>query len=613
MRSFLLAALLLANPAPPPANQSPCLTEATASVTAVDVPSGIGFAPAEIRERIAWSSVAEQYLVCEVKAGNITELLVTESGATVATMRDGDQVESLLDTERAAWFVAFAAGNGVIVSASSVPKVDLTAAIPSGGSDTSPLGLLVFALVVVGSIAGAIWYRRTRRAKQVAVAGVAETARVRRSDVPETRFSDVAGCKEAIEDLAEMVDVLKHPERYTALGARAPKGALLVGPPGTGKTLLARAVAGEAGVPFFSAAGSDFVEMYVGVGAKRVREVFDKAKRAGRAIVFIDELDAVGRRRNSGVSSSGDQEHENTLIALLNELDGFKASGVVVLAATNRPDVLDPALCRPGRLDRQIHVGLPDVAERAQVLAVHARNKAFADDIALDVIARRTPGFSGAQLEQVCNEAALIAARAGAATILEEHLHAAVEYVAMGRARRSATVSTEDREVTAWHEAGHTVAALKTPHADLPVAVSIIPRGQTGGATWMTGSESQIISRASLRARLVVALAGRAAEERLLDGEHTAGAANDLEQATEVARAMVERFGMTEHGLVVQPSSADTTGAVDALLRTAFDEARRVLETHAELLAAIATALLENDDLTAADLAVLEQRHAIGA
>jgi cell division protease FtsH len=377
--------------------------------------------------------------------------------------------------------------------------------------------------------------------------------------------------------------------------------------------LLARAVAGEAGVPFFSAAGSDFVEMYVGVGAKRVRDVFERAKKEERAIIFIDEIDAVGRKRQDRALSGGEQESENTLIAILNELDGFKSSGVIVLAATNRPDVLDPALCRPGRLDRRVHVGLPDTRERESILKVHLRNKPLSSEVDLPSIASRTPGVSGAQLEQICNEAALLAARNASLSITQEHLNAAVEYTSMGRARKSASVSEHDRQVTAWHEAGHALAALLIPEAPDPVAVSITPRGQAGGVTWMEGKDSHLTTRAELRAQLSVALAGRAAEEFLLDGEHTAGAFSDLQQASEIARHMVDRFGMTGRGLLVRSSSEGSDSDVEAegLLQTAMTDVRQLLRDNSAALEAIATRLLEIDDMTGdevRDLAALGSR-----
>lgn len=542
-------------------------------------------------------------------AGNVKEIVFSKEGTAIATLSSGERVPFSSDSKTGAWLAAYAASKGVAVSSAAAPNLKIERKTRS----SSPMKLWQMSLfwgcllVVVGVCV--VRYRRFHKRAKVAASGSSGvTTSVKRggTPVPETRFSDVAGCKEAIEDLREIVDVLKNPERFGALGARAPKGALLVGPPGTGKTLLARAVAGEAGVPFFSAAGSDFVEMYVGVGARRVRDVFEKAKKAGRAIVFIDEIDAVGRKRGENATTGGETEHENTLIALLNELDGFQSSNVVVLAATNRPDVLDPALCRPGRLDRRVHVGLPDVVERAQILGVHTTGKPLGEGVSLEAVARRTAGMSGAQLEHVCNEAALIAARSAAARVEQHHLFEAVEYVAMGRPRRSSTVTAEDREVTAWHEAGHAVVALKHPHADPPIAVSIVPRGQAGGVTWMATRDTQILSRSDLRARLVVALGGRAAEEVLLNGEYTAGAASDLAQATEIAQAMVDRFGMTDRGLSVRPlGSDDSSLRVDVLLAEALGEARGLLNANLDLVKKMVEALLEQDDLDEAGIAAL--------
>lgn len=613
--SFAVAAPALAEPPIAEPDQAvSCLEKFQSDTASAEVPGGFVAGSPLYRDDLLWKTAGFTYVVCEVQAGRVSSLLFLEDLKAAAVLDDGTRLEFTVDPKRVGWLASLAVDNDVELKATErldIPKP--TSSLPAGES-FSLAGLLVLcascvvlALLVIG------WRRRRKQSERVVVQATQDQrpGRGRSSDVPETKFSDVAGCKEAIEDLKEMVEVLRHPERFRAVGARPPKGALLVGPPGTGKTLLARAVAGEAEVPFFAAAGSDFVEMYVGVGARRVRDVFEKAKKAGRAIVFIDEIDAVGRKRSEGAVSGGEQEHENTLISLLNELDGFRDSQVVVLAATNRPDVLDAALTRPGRLDRRVHVGLPDVRERAEVLRVHSRNKPLEEGVSLDALARRTPGMSGAQLEQVCNEAALLAARAARPKISQGDLSAAVEYVAMGRARRSAVVSETDRLLTAWHEAGHAVAALRVPGAEPPVAVSIIPRGQAGGVTWTAAPDSQLLSREQLRARLVVALAGRSAEERLLGGEHTAGAASDLEHATELARAMVTRFGMTGRGLAVRSGSSDSASddAVEALLQEAHATAATVLESSSALLDALVTSLLASDDLDEDDLRRLDAAH----
>lgn len=435
-------------------------------------------------------------------------------------------------------------------------------------------------------------------------------------EAPETRFTDVAGCDEAIEDMQELVEFLKDPSRFKKTGAKPPRGALLVGPPGTGKTLLARAVAGEAGVPFYSAAGSDFVEMYVGVGAKRIRELFAKAKKHEEgAIIFIDEIDAVGRARASRNDVSNNTEGENTLNALLVEMDGFEASKVIVLGATNREDMLDKALTRPGRLDRKIQVPLPDRVGRIKILQVHASNKPFEGNVDWDLVARRTPGMSGAELASVVNEACLVAAREHRDTVSNKDLDAAIATVAMGKPRHSAIVSEHDRLVTAWHEAGHTVVAMILPDADDPVSVSIIPRGPAGGVTWMSQGDDIFLTRKRAFARLVVAMGGRAAEEMLLDGEFTSGPHGDLTAATQTALAMVTQYGMTDMGLMVRSEGFLSTGAkltddtvveVEKLLAEALNFARETLRSHRELLTHIVEELLENDTLTQEDLLLIK-------
>lgn len=597
-----------------PDEQTPADCVAEFEKQAGTAPDGarIGMLGSVMREDAVWNRYGPDYLACELKAGHVVRMLFLEASGVSAELAGGQRIELTLPDGRVGWFAATAAAAGVELQ--TTDRLPIPAPVAgSGDSRSSAPGRWTFAISTIFLAAlGLLWYRRRSRTKGlVRVSGTSSKSAARGSDVPETRFSDVAGCKEAIEDLQEIVDALRYPERFRAVGARTPKGALLVGPPGTGKTLLARAVAGEAGVPFFAAAGSDFVEMYVGVGARRVRDVFERARKAGRAIVFIDEIDAVGRRRSEGAVSGGDQEHENTLISLLNELDGFKDTQVVLLAATNRPDVLDPALIRPGRLDRRVQVGLPDVREREEILAVHSRGKPLAEDVSLATLARRTPGMSGAQLEQVCNEAALVAARADRTSINSADFDDAVAYVVMGRARRSAQVTELDRRVTAWHEAGHTVAALRVPFAEAPVAVSIVPRGVAGGVTWTPGSDSQILTRDQLRARLVVALAGRAAEELLLGGEFTAGASGDLEQATQMARAMVDRLGMTGRGLAVRTQAPSDLSdvAVEQLLQDALQGATAVLSANRDLLEAIAAALLERDDLGEEDLRELSDTH----
>ena len=424
--------------------------------------------------------------------------------------------------------------------------------------------------------------------------------------IPTVTFADVAGCEEAMEDLSEIVDFLKNPERFERLGAKIPRGALLVGPPGTGKTLLARAVAGESKVPFFAMSGSDFVEMYVGVGPARVRELFTKARatEGGKAIVFIDEIDAVARSRSMSTKQNANDERENTLNALLHELDGFARSNVILLAATNRVDILDPAIIRPGRLDRKIQVPNPDRRGREKILAVHVDGKPLAKDVDLAAIARRTPGMSGADLAQIANEAAIEAARRGLKSINAACFSAAVALVAMGRARRSALVTDRDRLITAYHEAGHTVCALVHPDASNPAGVSITPRGHAGGITWMNGTDDQYMARTQASAQLVVALGGRAGEELLLDGEFTQGPSSDLERATQLATHMVTRYGMTRRGLSVRAGDPDAVSheVIEELLSEALDQARTLLVEHRTLFVAIVEQLLEHETLEGDDL-----------
>ena len=361
-----------------------------------------------------------------------------------------------------------------------------------------------------------------------------------------TTFADVAGADEEKEELREIVEFLKNPSKYNTLGARIPKGVLLVGPPGTGKTLLARAVAGEAGVPFFSISGSDFVEMFVGVGASRVRDLFDKAKKNHPCIIFIDEIDAVGRQRGAGLGG-GHDEREQTLNQLLVEMDGFGANeGVIMIAATNRPDILDPALMRPGRFDRQVMVGYPDIKGREEILRVHAKGKPLAPDVVLSTIAKSTAGFTGADLENLLNEAALLAARKNHKAITMEEIEEATIKVVVGTEKKSRVMSEKEKKLTAYHEAGHAIATYYCKSQDPVHQISIIPRGMAGGYTMHLPTEDRSYkSRNEMKEELVVLLGGRVAEALVLDDIST-GASNDIERATKIARAMVMKYGMSE-------------------------------------------------------------------
>jgi len=376
-------------------------------------------------------------------------------------------------------------------------------------------------------------------------------ARVQMEPQTQITFSDVAGIEQAKLELTEVVDFLKNADRFTAIGAKIPKGVLLVGPPGTGKTLLAKAVAGEAGVPFFSISGSEFVEMFVGVGASRVRDLFEQAKSSAPCIVFIDEIDAVGRQRGAGLGG-GNDEREQTLNQLLTEMDGFEGNtGIIIIAATNRPDVLDAALLRPGRFDRQVVVDRPDYAGRLEILNVHARGKSLSQDVDLEKIARRTPGFTGADLSNLLNEGAILAARRNLTEISMDEVNDAIDRVLAGPEKKDRVMSEKRKELVAYHEAGHALVGALMPDYDPVQKISIIPRGGAGGLTWFTPSEdrmdSGLYSRVYLQNQMAVALGGRIAEEIIFgDEEVTTGASNDLQQVARVARQMVTRFGMSD-------------------------------------------------------------------
>ncbi len=387
-------------------------------------------------------------------------------------------------------------------------------------------------------------------------------------------FDDVAGIEEAKEELQEVVTFLKKPERFTAVGARIPKGVLLVGPPGTGKTLLAKAIAGEAGVPFFSISGSEFVEMFVGVGASRVRDLFKKAKENAPCIIFIDEIDAVGRQRGAGIGG-GNDEREQTLNQLLTEMDGFEGNtGIIIIAATNRPDVLDSALLRPGRFDRQIGVDAPDIKGRLEILDVHARNKKLADEVSLESIARRTPGFTGADLANLLNEAAILAARRRKEAIEMAEINDAVDRVVAGM-EGTPLVDSKSKRLIAYHEVGHAMVGTLMKYHDPVQKVTLVPRGQARGLTWFMPSEEQgLISRAQIMARITGALGGRAAEDVIFgDAEVTTGAGNDLQQVTAMARQMVTRFGMSDLGpLSLEGQSSEVFLGRDLMTRSEYSE-----------------------------------------
>ena len=438
------------------------------------------------------------------------------------------------------------------------------------------------------------------------------------SDDNKVTFKDVAGLKEEKEEVKELIDFLKNPKKFQKLGARIPKGVLLFGPPGTGKTLLAKAVAGEANVPFYFISGSDFVELFVGVGASRVRDMFQQAKRTAPCLIFIDEIDAVGRQRGSGIGG-GHDEREQTLNQLLTEMDGFGANeGIIIIAATNRPDVLDPALLRPGRFDRQITVSLPDVKGREEILGVHARNKKLAKGVTLEALSKRTVGFSGADLENLLNEAALLAVRRNKEEITMSEVDEATDRVLMGPAKTSRKYTEEDRKLVAFHEAGHAVIGIKLPNASDVEKVTIIPRGTAGGYNMMLPQEKLCNTKNDLLEQITGLLGGRASEE-VTFGEITTGAQNDFEKATKIARAMVTEYGMSDLGPMqlesdsgsvflgrdynkVQHFSNEVANEIDMEMRKIInkchDDATKIIKQNKDLLKLIAETLLEYETLT---------------
>ncbi|WP_018924746.1 ATP-dependent zinc metalloprotease FtsH [Salsuginibacillus kocurii] len=447
-------------------------------------------------------------------------------------------------------------------------------------------------------------------------------AKMYQEDKKKARFKDVAGADEEKQELVEVVEFLKDPRKFASIGARIPKGVLLVGPPGTGKTLLGRAVAGEAGVPFFSISGSDFVEMFVGVGASRVRDLFENAKKNAPCIIFIDEIDAVGRQRGAGVGG-GHDEREQTLNQLLVEMDGFGANeGIIIIAATNRSDVLDPALLRPGRFDRQITVGLPDVNGREQVLGVHAKNKPLADDVNLQSVAQRTPGFSGADLENLLNEAALVAARADSTEIHMVHVEEAIDRVVAGPAKKSRVISEKEKNIVAHHEAGHTVVGVKLRNADMVHKVTIVPRGQAGGYAVMLPKEDRyFMTKPELLDKIVGLLGGRVAEEVMFD-EVSTGAHNDFQRATNIARKMVTEYGMSEKLGPLQFGSGsggqvflgrdiqndqnysdaiahEIDTEIQRIIKECYERCKEILTEHKDKLELVAEKLLEIETLDA--------------
>lgn len=514
--------------------------------------------------------------------------------------------------------------NGAIVEEWADGGVDITMADPNSGSVWSEV--MYFGVIILIGIAFIFIMRQSMGAG--AKTNTFAKSKARATTNIKVRFSDVAGAEEEKEELAEIVDFLKNPKKFNTLGARTPKGVLLVGPPGTGKTLFAKAVAGEAEVPFFSASGSDFVEMFVGVGASRVRDLFENAKKNAPCIIFIDEIDAVGRQRGAGLGG-GNDEREQTLNQILVQMDGFEGNdGVIVMAATNRADILDPALMRPGRFDRQVYVNLPDVKGREAILKVHARNKPLAPDVNFKTVARMTSGFSGADLANLLNEAAILAARKGKQFIGNIELYEGINKVLMGPQKKSRVVTESDKRCTAYHESGHAILAKLCPHCDPVHEVSIIPRGNAAGYTMTRpDSDDNDVSVNKIKDMICMILGGRAAEEIVIQ-DVTTGASNDLQKVTDLARKMITQWGMSKKlGLVAYSDDApvfigrnyeskkiyseETANAIDEEIRTIVDEAHeravKLLTENRSILDNMARTLVEKETIYTEEVDLLMQ------
>jgi cell division protease FtsH len=555
------------------------------------------------------------------KSGQVEMVRIAQDNPKAeVTLKDGARVA-----------VSLPAADPDLLKILEASGVDVVVSSPSNnGQVLSVLSTFLFPLLLLGGLFFLLRRAQSGPGNQAMNFGKSK-ARVQMESQTKTTFQDVAGVDEAKLELAEVVDFLKNQERFDALGAKIPKGVLLVGPPGTGKTLLAKAIAGEAGVPFFSISGSEFVEMFVGVGAARVRDLFEQAKKNAPCIIFIDEIDAVGRQRGAGLGG-GNDEREQTLNQLLTEMDGFEGNtGIIIVAATNRPDVLDAALLRPGRFDRQVVVDRPDFKGRQEILKVHARGKALVN-VDLERIARRTPGFTGADLSNLLNEAAILAARRNLTEISMDEINDAIDRVMVGPEKRSRMIAEKTKKLVAYHEVGHALVGRFMPNHDPVQKITIVPRGMANGLTWFIPNDEQMTTRAQLMDQMATALGGRIAEELIYGAkEVTTGASNDLERVASMARQMITRFGMSERlGPIALGSqggnmflgrdftqgrdfSEETAAAIDDEVRKLIDQAYRrarlVLSDNLPLLHKITEALLEKETVDAAEMEEIIEAH----
>ncbi len=570
-------------------------------------------------------TISYSELVVQIESNNVKSLSFTENDVK-GVYKDNTEFKSYIPT---LFFFSGSFYDEYLAERIKAKEIEVI------GEPVPATPIWVQALPTVGMLVllGVLWYVFMKQSQGggtgKAMSFGKSRARMVKDDDPSKKvtFADVAGLDEEKEELSEIVDFLKNPAKFVRLGARIPKGVLLVGPPGTGKTYLSKSVSGEAGVPFFSISGSDFVEMFVGVGASRVRDLFDQAKKNAPCIIFIDEIDAVGRRRGAGLGG-GNDEREQTLNQLLVEMDGFSGNeGIIIIAATNRPDILDPALMRPGRFDRQVHVGLPDVKAREEILKIHVRKKPLSPDVDLEIVAKRTPGFTPADLENAMNEAALLTARKNQTTITMDIIEEAITKVIAGPEKRSKVISDNERKLTAYHEAGHAVVARLSSNKDPVHMITIIPRGGAGGFTMYLPEEDRSYrSKTDMEESIVRLLGGRVAEKLALDDIST-GASNDIERATKIARAMVTTYGMSDalgpmtYGTndeevflgrdfnKIRNYSEEVAAKIDKEMRRIIDSAYQKTETllseNMEKLDSVAQALLEKETITGKEFEML--------